>query len=178
MYSLPWPARPFPGVQMVQTTTAHTITALRRIFATHGLPEQIVSDNGPQFLSADFEEFTRTNGIKHSWSSPYHPASNGEAERFVRTFKEAMRAGKDDRLTLAHQLENFLLTYRTTSHTTTGSPPCELLMNWSLRTRWDLLRPDIGQRVRKHQVTQKDHHDQHARARWFTIGQSVMARNF
>ena len=85
-------------VEMVQTTTAHTITALRRIFATHGLPEQIVSDNGPQFLSADFEEFTRTNGIK------YHPASNGEAERFVRTFKEAMRTGKDDRLTLAHQL--------------------------------------------------------------------------
>ena len=51
-------------------------------------------------------------------------------------------------------------------------------MNQSLRTRWDLLRPDIGQRVRKHQATQKDHHDQHARARWFTIGQSVMARNF
>ena len=157
---------------MVQTTTAHTIIALRRIFATHGLPEQIVSDNGPQFLSADFEEFTRTNGIKYSRSSPYHPASNGEA---VRTFKEAMRAGKDDRLTLAHQLENFLLTYRTTPHTTTGSPPCELLMNRSQHTRWDHLRPDIGQQVRKHQKT---HHDQHARARWFTIGQSVMARNF
>ena len=93
---------------MALTTTARTITALRHLFATHGIPEQVVSDNGPQFISADFEEFMRTNGIKHSRSSPYHPASNGEVERFVRTFKEAMRAGKDDGLSLAHRLDNFL----------------------------------------------------------------------
>ncbi len=83
-------------VEMSTTTTAKTITALRHLFATHGIPEQIASDNGPQFTSSDFEEFTRKNGIKHTQSSPYHPASNGEAERFVRTFKEAMKAGKRD----------------------------------------------------------------------------------
>lgn len=165
-------------MEMPQTTTAKTIGALRRLFAIHGIPEQIVSDNGPQFIAADFEEFTRTNGIKHSRSSPYHPASNGEAERFVRTFKEAMKAGKDDGLTLAHRLQNFLLTYRTTPHSTTGTPPCELLMGRHLRTRWDLLQPDLGRHVRTKQWKQKEQHDQHVRMRVFPVGQSVMARNF
>ncbi len=53
-------------VEMVSTTTANTIVSLRNLFVTHGLPRQIVSDNGPQFVSSDFQEFTRTNGIKHS----------------------------------------------------------------------------------------------------------------
>ena len=107
-------------VEMTHTTTAKTIATLRHSFATHGIPEQIVSDNRPQFTSSDFEEFTRRNGIKHSRSLPYHPSSNGEAKQFVRTFKEGMKAAKNDGLTLAHRLENFLLSYRTTPHTTTG----------------------------------------------------------
>ena len=165
-------------VEMPQTTTARTIAVLRHLFATHGIPEQIVSDNGPQFTSNDFAEFTKTNGIKHTRSSPYHPATNGEAERFVRTFKEAMKTGKGDGLTLAHRVENFLLTYRTTPHATTGTPPCQLLMGRSLRTRWDLLKPDIEQRVSWRQSKQKERYDQHARPRSFHPGQSVMAKNF
>jgi len=65
---------------MTQTTSAKTIIALRALFAVHGIPHQIVPDNGPQFVSSDFEGFTRINGIKHSRSSPYHPATNGGAE--------------------------------------------------------------------------------------------------
>ena len=137
-----------------------------------------MSDNGTQFTSAEFAEFTKKNGIKHTRSSPYHPASNGEAERFVRTFKEAMKAGKNDGLTLAHRLASFLLTYRTTPHSTTGTPPCELLMGRSLRTRWDLLKPDTRKGVCRRQAMQKAQHDQHARSRFFYVGQSVMARNF
>jgi hypothetical protein len=165
-------------VIMPQTTTVRTIAALRQLFSVHGLPEEIVSDNGPQFTSAEFAEFTRKNGIKHTRSSPYHPASNGEAERFVRTFKESMKAGKNDGLTLPHRLASFLLTYRTTPHSTTGTPPCELLMGRSLRTRWDLLKPNTRTSVCRRQAKQKEQHDQHARPRNFYVGQSVMARNF
>ena len=107
-----------------------------------------------------------------------HPSSNGEAERFVRTFKEAMKTGKSDGLTLTHRLQNFLLSYRTTPHTTTGTPPSELLMGRHLRTRWDLLRPDVERQVQWRQSKQKDRHDLHACPRCFSVGQSVMARNF
>ena len=58
---------------MSQTTTANTIAVLRRLFASYGLPEQIVSDNGPQFTSAEFVAFTQANGVKHLRCSPYHP---------------------------------------------------------------------------------------------------------
>ena len=69
---------------MRSTTSAATIVKLKEIFATHGLPETIVSDNGPNFTSAEFENFLSKNGVKHTKVSPYHPASNGQAERAVR----------------------------------------------------------------------------------------------
>ena len=165
-------------VEMSQTTTAKTITALRHMFATHGIPEQLVSDNGPQFTSTEFVEFVKANGIKHTKSSPYHPATNGEAERFVRTFKEAMKTGRSGGLTLAHQLDNFLLTYRTTPHSTTGVPPCELLMGRSLHTRLDLLRPNLGRTVRQSQSREIEQKQGSTRLRNFDIGAPVMARSF
>ena len=122
-------------VEMTQTTTAQTIVVLRNLFSVHGLPRHLVSDNGPQFVATDFQEFTRTNGIKHSHSSPYHLATNGEAERFVRTFKKAMKASQREGLTFTHRLQNILLAYRTTAHATTGVPPYNLLMGRFLRTR-------------------------------------------
>ena len=150
---------------------------LRNLFALHGIPEQVVSDNGAQFTSANIVEFMRTNRIQHTRSAPYHPSSNGEAERFVRTFKEAMRASRSENLTFSHKLANFLLTYRTTPNATTGIPPCELLMKRSLRTRWDLLRPETELQVCKRQAQQKEKHDQHARKQDFQVGQSVMVNN-
>ena len=68
-------------------TSAATIEHLRSIFATHGLPEMLISDNGSVFTSSEFEEFTKQIGIRHVRSAPYHPASNGLAERVVQTFK-------------------------------------------------------------------------------------------
>ena len=112
------------------------------------------------------EEFTCTNGIKHSCSSPYHPATNDEAERFVRTFKEAKKTGKGDRPTLTHRLQNFLLTYRTTPHSTTGIPPCDLLMGRRLCTHWDLLKPDIAMDRMQYSSWNNAHHVRQGRGKW------------
>ena len=53
------------------------------ISANHGLPKSIVSENSPQFVSAEFENFCKANGMCHIKVVPFHPASNGHAERDV-----------------------------------------------------------------------------------------------
>jgi len=67
------------------------ISALRNLFATHGLPDTIVSDNGTSFSSQEFRSFATNNGIRHVMVAPYHASSNGQAERMVQTTKDALR---------------------------------------------------------------------------------------
>ena len=130
---------------MSSTTSQVTIRALRSLFATFGLPQQVVSDNGPQFTSSEFAMFLKNNGVKHIKSSPYHPSTNGLAERFVRTLKNAMRSS--DCKEPHQKLMNFLLCYRTTPHSTTNELPCKLFLQRKLRTRLDLLRPDLSEAI-------------------------------
>lgn len=120
-------------VPMKTNTTEKTLDVLRRMFARYGLPEQLVTDNGPQFTSDEFETCMKANGIKHIRTSPYHPSSNGEAERFVQTFKHALTASKNYSGTLLTKLSRFLITYRNTPSSTTGVSPAELFMKRPLR---------------------------------------------
>ena len=83
-------------MELRSATAAKTVEVLRQLFARYGLLEQVVSDNGSQFTSEEFEEFMKRNGIKHMFSAPYHPATNGLVERFVQTFKKAMKDGEKD----------------------------------------------------------------------------------
>ena len=64
-------------VELQSVAAAKTIKVSRQLFARYGLPEQFVSDNGSQFTSEEFEEFMKRNGIKHTFSALYHPATNG-----------------------------------------------------------------------------------------------------
>jgi len=72
---------------MKTTTVEATANSMRNVFARYNLPKQIVSDSGPPFQSAEYKEFLRQHGIQKILVSPYHPSSNGLAERFVQTFK-------------------------------------------------------------------------------------------
>ena len=71
---------------MTSSSSQVTIEKLRMCFASLGLPEQLVSDNGPSFVSVDFQQFMKKNGIRHIRTSLHHPSSNGQAERAVQTF--------------------------------------------------------------------------------------------
>ncbi len=154
-------------------TSATTIEALRLIFTTHGIPKMFVSDNGPQFTSAEFAEFMKRNGIRHVTSAPYHLASNGLAERTVQTVKQGLKrqSVKDS---LETRLCKFLLWYRLTPHSTTGICPAELLMGRRPRSVLDLVKPDLNSKV-KHKQTA--YHDQRAKDRIFQVGDSVYVRD-
>ena len=68
------------------------------MLARFGLPKLLVPDNGTCFTSSDFSEFTSRNGIKHLRIAPYHPSSNGQAERTVQIFKLGMKKQSDGTL--------------------------------------------------------------------------------
>ena len=85
------------------------------------MPVHCVSDNWPQFRSEEFTRFLKMNGVKHVRVAPYHAASNGLAERMVQSFKNHMKVCKDCKLSIQQRIENFLLTYRSTKHPTTGT---------------------------------------------------------
>ena len=67
-------------------TTTVTIEKLQLTFSSLGLPETLVTDNGPAFASSEFTGFVKAKGIQHVKTVPYHPASNGLAKKAVRTF--------------------------------------------------------------------------------------------
>ena len=116
------------------------------------------------------------NGIKHTTSPPYHPASNGLAERAVQIFKRGVWKMKDRNLQT--KLARFLFNYRITPQSTTGTSPAELLQGWILRSALDLLKPDLNRRIERHQEKQKETHDKHAVPRTFHTGDLVYAQNF
>ena len=82
--------------EMKSNNSQSTISVLKHLFSLYGLPEQIATDNGPQFSAQEFSEFLKLHGVKHYRSTLYHPATNEVVERLVKTFKAAMRIGKKE----------------------------------------------------------------------------------
>ena len=72
---------------MGSMTSLKTIEVLRSLFARDGIPEEVVSDNGPQLASEEFSQFLKQNDVKFTWVPPFHPSSNGAAERSLQTAK-------------------------------------------------------------------------------------------
>ena len=72
-------------------TADDVIGLLKSIFARHGIPNEVVSDNGPQYSSQRFADFSKEYNFVHTTSSPHYPQANGEAERAVRTIKSLLK---------------------------------------------------------------------------------------
>ena len=161
---------------MNTSTSSATIEKLRIAFATHSLPEIVVTDNGSNFVSKEFEDFLKQNGISHIRTAPYHPASNGLAERAVQTFKKGMK--KMSGGSVETRVSEFLARYRITPQTSTGVSPAELLLGRKPRSRLDLVYPEIGRKVRQSQASQKEAHDWHAKESTMQEGEAVYASNF
>ena len=120
-----------------QCNMAKTIATLKEIFGEHGIPEIIHTDNGPQFSSHLFMEFTKEWNIDHELSSPRNPRRNGQAESAVKIIKglltQAKYSGQDPYLAL--------LAYRSTSVDSHLRFPAEMLY-------WHTIRMTMPQRIR------------------------------
>ncbi|XP_075739390.1 uncharacterized protein LOC142784776 [Rhipicephalus microplus] len=132
-----------------------------------------MSDNRSQFISAEFQVYLKHRGIRHVGTAPYHLSSNGLAERFVQILKSALR--KTSPRSASWELADFLLAYRNTPHATTGEAPSTLLLGRRLRTRLDLLRPAVENRVRQREFDQRRRHP--CRNNVITVGDVIRVRN-
>ena len=164
-------------IPMATTNTTRTIEEVRKLFTAHGSPEQPVSHNGPQFITNEFRAFKRSNGIKHIRSTPYHLVTTGLVECFAQTFKEALRMAMPERKCLPQKLAKFLLAYKTTPQTTTGETPVILLMERNIRTRLDVLKPNIRKRVEEKEQDQ-ELRSSHSSTCKLDVGQTVVARDY
>ncbi|UYV72243.1 K02A2.6-like, partial [Cordylochernes scorpioides] len=138
------------AIPMRETTTRKTIEQLRRLFSSYGLPEELVSDNGPQFTGSEMKGFLEGNGIKQTLIPAYHPQNT---------------------------LSKVLLAYRSTPHVTTGKTPSELFIGRALRTRVSLIHPSLASRVRDQQARQMKY-DRRTHLEEFQIDDLVWCKNF
>ena len=162
---------------MTTTTATATINVFRAVFARYGLPHEVVSDNGPQFVSEEYQTFLKMNRVKLTLVPPYHPASNGLAERHVRTFKGMYKAYGNTR-SVQHRVADILFRYRNTPHSTTGKTPAELFLKREPRTFLSLVKPSLKSRVESRQAASKLYKDgAHPKLRTFDLYQPVRVKN-
>jgi hypothetical protein len=163
----------WPEVKVVgEQSSSMVISKLNEIFVEQGLPDTIVSDNGKAFVSEEIQQYFKRNGIRHILVPPYHPASNGQAERTVQTVK--LKLKKMAHLPWSTRIQTILYGLRTTPSSVTGKTPAEMLNGRRFRTKFDRLHPlsTQGKETKdvENNLTQK--------VRDFRIGETVCFRNY
>lgn len=164
----------WPEVKIVPDMSSATlIKILRDIFAEQGLPDTIVSDNGRSFVSEEFQKYCKINGIRHVLVAPYHPASNGQAERTVQTVKNKLR--KLSTVPWQMRLPKILYGLRTTPNSVNEKTPAELLNNRRFRTKFDYLNPLSS---KDNLQLQQLENNENIKVRNFEVGQTVYVKNY
>lgn len=130
----------FPIIRrLTSTTSSAVINNLKSIFAEHGIPSQLITDNGPQYSSAEFKLFMSSYGVEHITSSPMYPQSNGSAERMVQTVENILKKCEED----GEDPYLALLSYRATPLDNHLKSPAELLTSRTFKTRLPMYQRDL-----------------------------------
>ncbi|XP_041485958.1 uncharacterized protein K02A2.6-like [Lytechinus variegatus] len=152
---------------LTSTTSKAVINHMKAIFARHGTPCELMSDNGPQFASQEFKSFAKEWDFHHTTSSPHYPQSNGLAENAVKIVKnlilKSQHSGQD--------IHRALQVYRS-SPIACGKSPAELLYNRQIRSNLPMLdtllnnqqidTKSVRGRKDEQKVKQKERFDKHA----------------
>ncbi|XP_043287483.1 uncharacterized protein K02A2.6-like [Venturia canescens] len=156
------------------TQASKVVEKFQELFVRLGPPKHVVTDNDRQYTSKEFKLFLDDKNIKHSFSPPYHLATNGAAENFVATFKNSVTKMVKGGKKIKDTVNKFLEDYRSTTHCTTGKSPAWLMYKREFRTRFDLLRPSVVDKVEKEQMAQVTAVNGHRKVK-FQVGDVVMA---
>lgn len=152
------------------TTSSWVILKLKELFVTFGTPFTLVSDNGRQFTSQEFRTFLSDHGTIHRTSAPYHPATNGLAERNVQTIKRALRSMEGEGGDLVSKLLVVKARMRRTP-TAEGRTPYDLMFGRDVRTRLEAM-------LRTRHTAPPSSSDQDQPVRELATGARVQARNY
>ena len=133
--------------ELPENTSATVISFLKEQFSRYGIPDTLVTDNGPQYTSREFHQFARSWEFVHVSSSPHHHRGNGKVEAAVKSakslFKKAIKDDKDPWLALLDQ--------RNTPTEQTGTSPPQQLMSRRTRTllptSTNLLHPKVPENI-------------------------------
>ena len=130
----------WPEVRCTGSVTSATIIDfLSELFCRFGTVEELVSDNGPQFISDELQQFLKSHAVRHSKTASYNPQANGEVERFNRVLKKGLKAALADGKTFQQGVRQTLASCRLTAHTSTGVSPARLMYSFDIRTQLSLL---------------------------------------
>lgn len=142
------------------------VNLLKSIFSEHGIPERVISDNGPQYSSHIFKEFSQLWNFQHITSSPHYPQSNGFIERQVQTVKHTIKKAKQSKT----DVHLAMLSLRATPIDNHLPSPGELLFNRKIRsslpTKIHNTQPDrdkLSERLVERQSQQKINFDKGTR---------------
>ena len=145
----------YPCIHPTTSTSSKSTTAiLEQEFAHFGYPHTLVTDNATTFMSQEFQAWCKQRGIVHLTGAPYHPATNGAAERLIQSFKQALRKSS---LPPKEALQEFLMQY-TSIPFASGLSPSELLNGRRIRTKIDTLIPSIPHLLQGRQSRQASKH--------------------
>lgn len=139
-------SRFFEVVEMKKLTEKDVVVACQEIFARYGIPDEVRSDNGPQFRG-EFGKFAKNYGFKHVTSSPYYPQSNGQAENAVKIAKKILL--KSDDINLG------LLAYRTTP-LENGFSPAEMMFSRQIKSTVPVHPNELGTCIHDGQIQLKE----------------------
>ena len=145
----------YPCIHPTTSTSSKSTTAiLEQEFAHFGYPHTLVTDNATTFMSQEFQAWCKQRGIVHLTGAPYHPATNGAAERLIQSFKQALRKSS---LPPKEALQEFLMQYRRIPFAS-GLSPSELLNGRRIRIKIDTLVPSIPHLLQGRQSRQASKH--------------------
>ena len=176
----------YPKVEFISSTSIKPVRKkMKKIFATHGIPKTVQSDNGPPFNLGDFTEFAVEMGFQQKKVTPRHPKAQGQVEGFNKLVNKTAAIARAEGIDLHEATYGMLQAYRETPHPATGATPYKLLMNRTIRTKLDHylketehMDEEVRQRDTQYKQKLKSYHDTRHRAKEheFKVGDAALLK--